>query len=75
MHRSAYRVQLPSRDGLKMELCILGAYGYVYECVKRKSVVKKWKHTKKIKNEEGKKKYITAWGGNRGEETKKTKQM
>ena len=30
---------------------------------------------KKIKKEEGKKKYITAWGGNRGKETKKTKQM
>ena len=43
MHRSAYRVQLPSRDGLKMELCILGAYGYVYECVKWKSVVEKMK--------------------------------
>ena len=30
---------------------------------------------KKIKKKKVKKKYITAWGGNRGKETKKTKQM
>ena len=32
-------------------------------------------YEKKIKKKKVKKKYITAWGGNRGKETKKTKQM